>query len=147
MILLPPLPAGRLAITGAALVSTSLILAACTQAQRPSVPNNPDVTSQQAEVSDEQAVVVLELSNFEFSQPEIRVKRGQAVTVKVDSTQNVHDFVIDELDVRSERIFAGQTDSVTFTIPEDFEQDEVFFYCSVGNHRHLGMEGKLIIEG
>lgn len=55
----------------------------------------------------------------------------------------MHDFVIDELNIRTKRIAGGESDSVTFTADKTgaFE-----YYCSVGNHREMGMKGRLIVE-
>jgi plastocyanin len=87
--------------------------------------------------------VALSMADFRFSQNEIRVKRGEALTLLVTNDQGVHDIVIDELGVNSSLIPVGQT--VEVVVPTDvagaFE-----FYCSVGSHRQLGMVGRLIIE-
>ena len=55
----------------------------------------------------------------------------------------MHDFVIDELNVKSEIIKSGETGEVEFT-PDTIGEFE--FYCSVGQHRANGMVGTLIVE-
>jgi plastocyanin len=52
-------------------------------------------------------------------------------------------YLIDELNIRTKRIAGGESDSVTFTADKTgaFE-----YYCSVGNHREMGMKGRLIVE-
>ena len=45
----------------------------------------------------------------------------------------------------SQRIKGGETDVLGFAAPA--EPGEYVFYCSVGNHRSRGMEGKLIVTG
>lgn len=81
--------------------------------------------------------------NFAFDKKEIRVKKGQKVTVNFTNKEGFHDFVIDELNVKTSRIAAGKTESVIFTADKvgTFE-----YYCSIGNHRQMGMKGNLIVE-
>lgn len=85
----------------------------------------------------------IEGKSFEFSQTELRVKKGDQVRINFNNTQGVHDLTIDELNVATKIIQVGQSDTVEFVADETgvFE-----FYCSVGNHRQLGMVGKLIVE-
>ena len=47
--------------------------------------------------------------------------------------------------VSSRRILGGETDVFGFEAPT--EPGEYIFYCSVGNHRARGMEGKLVVTG
>jgi plastocyanin len=83
---------------------------------------------------------------FGYSEEEITVKAGDTVTLTLTNSEGLHDFVIDELDVATKQVDEGETDTVTFTIPADMAGQTLAYYCSVGNHRSLGMEGKLIIE-
>ena len=55
----------------------------------------------------------------------------------------MHDFVIDELSVRTKIAQAGEIVGVEIVANEVGEFE---FYCSVGNHRDMGMVGTLIIE-
>jgi plastocyanin len=82
-------------------------------------------------------------SSFKFAPSEIRVKKGDVVTINFQNSGGMHDFVIDEFNVKSKRISGGETDTVTFTASKTgtFE-----YYCSVGNHREMGMHGNLIVE-
>jgi plastocyanin len=82
-------------------------------------------------------------SNFKFSLSEMRVKKGDTVTINVTNTGGFHDVKIDEFNVATKRLQDGQTDTVTFVADKTgtFE-----FYCSVGTHRQMGMRGNLIVE-
>jgi plastocyanin len=82
-------------------------------------------------------------SNYKFSVPEIRVKKGDQVKIVLTSEGSFHDWVIDEFNARTTTVGAGQTAEVTFTADKTgtFE-----YYCSVGNHRAMGMKGTLIVE-
>jgi len=80
---------------------------------------------------------------FYLKPNEIRVKVGVPVTINLNAIDLMHDFVVDELDIRTEVTPGGQSSTVTFTPTEPGEYE---FYCSVGNHRAQGMKGTLIIE-
>ncbi|MDO8443058.1 MAG: cupredoxin domain-containing protein [bacterium] len=83
-------------------------------------------------------------SNFIFSLTEITVKKGQPIKIVLTNTGTYpHDFVIDELGVRTSIIGPGETTEVAFT-PD--QAGEFEYYCSVGKHRAMGMVGKLIVE-
>ena len=82
-------------------------------------------------------------SNFEYDIKEIRVKKGTKVKISLTVSEGFHDFVIDEFSGRIQRIGSGEDSSTEFVASEIGEYE---YYCSVGNHRELGMVGKLIIE-
>ena len=82
-------------------------------------------------------------SNFTYDKKEIRVKKDENIVIKFTNGEGFHDFVIDELNVRTQRIPEGESETVR--IPTD-KVGTYACYCSVGNHRAQGMEGKLIIE-
>lgn len=88
---------------------------------------------------------VLEITGveYDFSIEEIRVKRGDRVRIEFTSQEGLHDLVIDAFDVRTQQVSTGQSDVVEFVADEagTFE-----YYCSVNNHRQLGMVGTLIVE-
>lgn len=82
-------------------------------------------------------------SNFSFDVQEIRVKEGDKVKITLVNNGGFHDLVIDEFNVATSQIQAGQTSSIEFVANKKgtFE-----YYCSVGAHRQQGMVGKLIVE-
>lgn len=81
--------------------------------------------------------------NFEFSQKEIRVKEGDTVRIEFSSTDGFHDWVVDEFGAATSRVQTGESVSVEFVADKAGEFE---YYCSVGNHRELGMVGTLIVE-
>lgn len=87
--------------------------------------------------------ISVEGGGFYFKPNQIKVKKGQKVTIVFNSVGGSHDFVIDELDVKAPLTAAGKSSTVEFT-PETSGSFE--FYCSVGNHRAQGMQGTLIVE-
>jgi len=106
--------------------------------------NTEDVTAQE-ETTPTMATPFLILTgkNFEYSVKEMRVKKGAKVTVNFTSEEGFHDWVLDEFNARTGRVQSTESTSVTFVADKvgTFE-----YYCSMGNHRALGMTGKLIVE-
>jgi plastocyanin len=82
-------------------------------------------------------------SMFKYDLKELRVREGEVVKIVFINDEGFHDWVLDEFDVRTEKIGAGKTAEVTFTASKKgtFE-----YYCSVGTHRAQGMKGTLIVE-
>jgi len=87
--------------------------------------------------------VKLVAENFTFGTQEIRVKQGETLKLSVMNKQGIHDIVIDELDVNSGIIPEGET--MEIEIPTD-KPGTYEYYCSVMEHRKMGMVGTLIIE-
>lgn len=80
--------------------------------------------------------------NYSYSRNEIKVRRGEKVRIILDVTEGMHDWVVDELNVRTPIIKAGETATIEFTP----DQSGVFeFYCSVGQHRKFGMYGNFVV--
>ena len=82
-------------------------------------------------------------ANFKYDLAEIRVKEGDKVRINLSAAEGMHDWVIDEFNAGTDRIQAGQSDSIEFVANR---KGEFEYYCSVGNHRAMGMVGKLIVE-
>ncbi|MDO8600386.1 MAG: cupredoxin domain-containing protein [bacterium] len=81
--------------------------------------------------------------NFAFSQNEIRVKKGDRVKIEFESTGGFHDWTNDTFNARTAQVNTGGKAFVEFVADTTGEFE---FYCSVGNHRQMGMKGKLIVE-
>lgn len=82
-------------------------------------------------------------SNFKFDVKEMRVKKGDTVRVIFRSAGGTHDWVVDEFDVRTSQLGEEEEEEIEFVADKagTFE-----YYCSVGNHRAMGMVGKLVVE-
>lgn len=80
---------------------------------------------------------------FSYSISEIKVKKGDTVKIVFTNTEGTHDWGINEFNARTKVIQAGKTDEVTFVADKTgtFE-----YYCSIGQHRQMGMKGNLIVE-
>ena len=88
----------------------------------------------------------VELSNFKFSPTTIDVEAGEKVVFVLKNTGGTHDFVIDELNVQSRTLQTGQEERIEVEIPEDAAGKDYEFYCSIGNHRAMGMKGTLHVS-
>lgn len=82
-------------------------------------------------------------TNFRFNPAEIKVKKGDTVKITFKNAGGFHDFILEDFNVKTKQLPAGQSETVTFSADKTgtFE-----YYCSVGNHRQMGMVGKLIVE-
>jgi len=98
-----------------------------------------------SDITADRDVKVFNVSGFDYGYDisEIRVNKGDTVTINFTSASGTHDWVIDEFDARTAIISAGSMSSVTFTADTTGEFE---FYCSVGQHRANGMVGTLIVE-
>lgn len=117
--------------------------------QKRNVPNTQDIatpnttTNSVTENSSFARTVEIRAQSFSFSPSEIRVKKGEKITIVLKNTEGIHDFVLDELNVLTDQIQPEGETSVEFTANDvgTFQ-----YYCSVGNHREMGMVGNLIVE-
>lgn len=106
-----------------------------------------ETTQQDIDEAEEEVEIVevtLRASNFAFSEETIAVEEGQLVRLTLISDEGLHDFIIDEIDgAFTSRLGAGEQETIEFFATE---AGTYSFYCSVGEHRVLGMEGTLIVE-
>jgi len=85
--------------------------------------------------------VSMEAANFSFTPNVINASPGDRVSVTFTKNAGFHTFVIDEIGVEF-AITEGEV--LNFTAPS--EPGSYPFYCSIGSHRSMGMEGTLIVE-
>lgn len=87
--------------------------------------------------------ITMEAGSFYYNPSEIRVKKGEKVKIQLTAKDMMHDFNIDELNVKSAKVSEGQTTTIEFTADKVGEFE---YYCSVGQHKSMGQVGKLIVE-
>ncbi|QQG43178.1 MAG: cupredoxin domain-containing protein [Candidatus Daviesbacteria bacterium] len=82
-------------------------------------------------------------SSFKFDPATITVSQGDTVKINFRNTAGTHDFSLDDFNVKTKVLKADETETVEFVADKagTFE-----YFCSVGNHRSLGMVGKLVVE-
>ncbi|MBP9732212.1 MAG: cupredoxin domain-containing protein [Candidatus Magasanikbacteria bacterium] len=78
-----------------------------------------------------------------FDVKEIRIKKGDIVRLTFKNDEGKHDWQLEGYNVGTKELEEGKSETVEFTADKTgtFE-----YYCSVGEHREMGMVGKLIVE-
>lgn len=103
----------------------------------------PALTEEELGAPDSVKTFEIEAGSYYYKPNEIRVKKGDTVRIVLKSVSMMHDFVIDELNVKMPFIKSGNTGEVEFVANTVGEFE---FYCSMGNHREMGQTGSLIVE-
>jgi plastocyanin len=85
--------------------------------------------------------ITMTAGNFFFEPSEIVAAPGQEVQITFLDIEGLHTFLIDEIEIK-EPITEGRT--ITFRAP--FVTGTYQYYCDVGAHRKLGMEGVLKVR-
>jgi nitrosocyanin len=82
-------------------------------------------------------------SPFKFVPATLVVNKGDTVKITFKNSGGMHDLVIDEFNAATKIIQSGQEDTVEFVADKagSFE-----YYCSVANHRQMGMVGTLTVK-
>jgi cytochrome c oxidase subunit II len=87
--------------------------------------------------------ITLTANNFKFDMNEIKVKKGDTIKLTLKNIEGFHDWRVDEFKANTKVLKAGESETITFVADKSgtFE-----YYCSVGQHRAMGMKGNLIVE-
>lgn len=113
----------------------------------PTIENEEKIPAENEQMEDDDTsanvTINMTASNFDFSTDSIKISQGATVTINLTSLEETHDLVIDGLNLSIDRVSEGETGSVTFVADQP---GTYTYYCSVSNHRSLGMEGTLTIE-
>ena len=82
-------------------------------------------------------------SNFAFIPSSITVNKGDSVKITFKDTDGRHNLILNGYNLSTDIIGPGKTDTIEFTADKTgtFE-----YYCSVANHKDLGMTGTLIVQ-
>lgn len=85
----------------------------------------------------------IDASPFSFTLSTITVNRGDTVKITLKNLNGTHDWTLDEFNASTRVLKVGEEGTITFIADKSgtFE-----YYCSVGNHRALGMVGTLIVR-
>jgi plastocyanin len=98
--------------------------------------------SESSPVADGAREIEVTASSFEFGPDEIIVAAGEDVAIVLTSTDVLHDFAVDELDIH---VAADADETVEGGLRAE-DEGEYTYYCTVPGHREAGMEGTLIVE-
>lgn len=101
--------------------------------------NTPPSADQQTNTKE----ITVTGQNYSFSPSTITVKKGDTVKITFKNADGIHDVRIDEFNAATKIITTGQETAIQFTADKvgTFE-----YYCSVGEHRAMGMKGALVVE-
>ncbi|MDI6721435.1 MAG: cupredoxin domain-containing protein [Candidatus Aenigmarchaeota archaeon] len=107
---------------------------------------NPGVLGTYKDLSN--GIVVNEIivhgGEYEFQPAQIKVSKGETVRLTfVNAGAVEHNLVIDELSIKTKLLKPQASETVEFVADKT---GTFSFYCSVGDHRNQGMEGKLSIS-
>jgi len=84
-------------------------------------------------------IVSVDALEYAFTPININVKQGETIKLTLNNTGSMeHDLVIDELNVNTGPVGPGSQITVEFKVTESGSYE---FYCSISNHRSLGMKG------
>ena len=78
-----------------------------------------------------------------FDTKEIKISEGDKVKITFVNDGGFHNLMVDGYNVGTEQKSGPNTQTFTFTADKT---GEFAFYCSVSNHRAMGLEGKIIVE-
>ena len=107
-----------------------------------SVADSPAADSSNATVTSKKEFTVTG-QNFSFSPSELAVNKGDSVKIIFKNSGGIHDLKIDEFNAATKRIRSDEEETIEFTADKagSFE-----YYCSVGEHRAMGMKGTLTVN-
>ncbi|HEY4518695.1 MAG TPA: cupredoxin domain-containing protein [Candidatus Paceibacterota bacterium] len=82
-------------------------------------------------------------SNFAFTPTTMTVNKGDTVKITFKNADGTHDWKIDEFNAATKKIGSGESETIEFVADKagTFE-----YYCSVGQHRAMGMKGTLVVK-
>lgn len=85
----------------------------------------------------------IQSNGFSFTPNTMAVKKGDRVKITFTNPAGTHDLKIDEFSAATPKLNAGESATIEFIADKtgSFE-----YYCSVGNHRAMGMWGTLTVE-
>lgn len=108
----------------------------------PSVSTSTDSASSGAQESGVKEFTITG-SPFKFEPAQMSVNKGDKVKVTFVNANGMHNFVLDEFKVETKVLQGGAQETVEFIADKagTFE-----YYCSVGNHRAMGMKGILTVQ-
>ncbi len=83
-------------------------------------------------------------TSYKFTPATLTVNKGDTVRITFKSQGGLtHDLVIDEFGVATSQLGDEEEEEVEFVADK---AGTFTYYCSVGNHRQMGMVGKLVVQ-
>jgi len=86
---------------------------------------------------------MVDAAPYSFSPKTMSVNVGDTVKITLKNVNGVHDLKIDEFNASTRVLNAGEMETITFVA---LKAGTFQYYCSVGNHRAMGMVGTLTVR-
>jgi len=111
---------------------------------RVNISPTPSVAQKAGQVQSETKEIQVTASEYFFLPSTIKVDKGDTLTLTLRNAGKMsHNLVFEALGIATKTVQKGQSDTIEFTASE---AGTFSFYCSIGNHRDLGMEGSLEVK-
>lgn len=111
---------------------------------RVNISPTPSVAQKAGQVQSETKEIQVTASEYFFLPSTIKVDKGDTLTLTLRNAGKMsHNLVFEALGIETKTVQKGQSDTIEFTASE---AGTFSFYCSIGNHRDLGMEGSLEVK-
>lgn len=89
--------------------------------------------------------IIVSGTEFAFSPSTITIKKGKSVKLIFENKGvQTHDWVIEDLDIKTQRVKGSNQDTLEFQAPD--KEGSYNIICSVPGHKEAGMVGKLLVE-
>lgn len=106
--------------------------------------NQPTIQSEGTPATGAVKEVTVKGNEYSFSPKSLSLTKGEAVKLTFENIGKLpHNITVNELGVSTKTIPGGSSDTVEFTVSKS---GTFSFYCSVGSHRSLGMEGEMEVK-
>lgn len=89
----------------------------------------------------ESKAITMEVGNFFFDPDTMTASPGETIKITFSEVNGFHTFVLDDINFK-DKVVEGNT--ISFTAPD--KPGTYAFYCDIGNHQALGMEGVLTVK-
>ena len=88
--------------------------------------------------------IVVSGSEYSFNPANITITKGEKIRLTFTNVgSQFHNLIINGIDVKTKTVATGKSDTIEFTASES---GSFTFFCEIGNHQSLGMEGELRVE-
>lgn len=104
--------------------------------------NTTEPTGETESATGEVVEITIRNQGFRFVPNSITVNQGDTVRLTFENTGGTHNWTVDEF-AGTQVLNEGESETIEFVADQVGEFE---YYCSVGNHRQLGMVGTLIVQ-
>lgn len=89
--------------------------------------------------------ITISANEYSLNPTSVTVAKGEKIRLTFTNVgSQFHNLVINEIGVKTKTIGAGKSDIIEFSAPSDGGM--FTFFCGIGDHQNLGMEGELKVK-